>query len=70
MRELELFTQYINISQKTLDILLTQYESGSSEFKDILDLQMQVLTYKLKLENALVRQNVAFAELMNLYNSN
>jgi outer membrane protein TolC len=64
---LELFNHLIVLSEQALNILLTQYQSGGTEFEEVLRMQQELLQYKQEKLNATVKYNIALAkfEMLN-----
>lgn len=60
-------------TRQALEVALSDYSSGRTDFEQIIQLQQQLLDYEMKLNAAYVGQNIATAEIENLsgeYNVN
>ncbi len=65
-RRVELFKQQVDLTEKTLPLLQTQYASGKTSFEELLRMERKMLNYKLALEQARADKLKAISNLQQL----
>ena len=65
-RRTVLFQKQTELAKQALNILTVSYGAGGNAFEDVLQMQLQLLTYRLGLLQATVDQNIAVAMLERL----
>ncbi len=61
--EYELYQKQIETTQRTYEVLLSQYSSTGKGFDELLQIQNQLLTYELRLSLAQVNTFIAKANI-------
>ena len=62
-RNARLYEEQTKLLQQTLDLMLTDYATGSGSFEELLAVQQQLLDYRLKEVSNQVMRQIAFARL-------
>ena len=63
VRRVKLYQQLIVYANQSLDILVAQYTTASSDFEEMLRMERQLLRYQLELEKARADQNTFVANI-------
>lgn len=59
----ELYSGQINITEAALRILQSEYSASGSDFSDLLQLEMELINYDLKILKAIVQSHMAIASI-------
>ncbi|PWJ40990.1 TolC family protein [Sediminitomix flava] len=65
-RSMEVLKEQIELSERTLNLLLESYANDGKDFEEILRLQQQLLNYQLKYNKAFTAEVMAYAGLLYL----
>ena len=65
-RRVSLYANLTGLANQVLNILVTQYSSGGSDFEELLRMERQLLRYQLELEKARADQNTAVSYIYYL----
>ena len=57
VRDVNLYTELIDLAQRSLDLLQSEFSTGKTDFQELLDMERQLLNYELKLEKARAERN-------------
>ncbi len=60
-RRIDLYKQQLQLADKTLDLLVTDYTTGNTNFEEILRMEKKLLNYNLELEKAGSDKQVAIS---------
>ncbi|CAN5504294.1 TolC family protein [soil metagenome] len=69
-REMKLYEEQTQLARQALDLMVTSYAANGTTFEEILRVQQQLLSYRIKLINAVASQNtlVATIEMISAFN--
>jgi len=67
-RRIKLITAQQDLTERSLNLLVSQYSTSGSGFDEVLRLQIQLLKYKIQASKALTDYNIAIAMLEKLIN--
>jgi outer membrane protein TolC len=62
-RKVTLLEDQVELTQQTLDLMVTGYASEGTSFEELLSVQRELLDYRIDLLNAIVNQHTAYAML-------
>ena len=63
-RKVKLYEKEIELSNKALEILLSEYTNSNRRFEEVLEMQQVILKYQTLYENAYKKQNASVANLI------
>jgi outer membrane protein TolC len=65
-RRVKLFTSQTILADKTLQLLITSFSTGGTDFAEVLRMEQQLLDYQFKKVEAVVDKNTSIARLVYL----
>lgn len=64
--KIKLFEEQIELTEQTLDLSVTSYATEGSSFEEIMNIQRELLDFKLNLLNTRIEREIAFARIETL----
>jgi outer membrane protein TolC len=65
-RKIKLLEEQIELTEQTLDLSVTSYATEGSSFEEIMNIQRELLDFRLNLLNTSIEREIAFARVETL----